>query len=224
MTAGFASIVAAFLSSGVPGASSCDTTGHEQSSFSRLRRTAIVSCDYDERQLFRRFVSLLALPEKALSIDAVEQRLSIPRLAASYDDPRSARYTASMNGTDGGWQATITFTEQFFPLDAWRRPRFRAGLRPRLIDPKTRGEITVDLTMMPTKPLNSPCSLAMDAVVGAGRRYGWRSETVIVVPTHGMSSPRTILRRGRSNVSIDVGQRDCVTGLVLGRVADGGAN
>ncbi|MFC0205610.1 hypothetical protein [Novosphingobium soli] len=192
----------------------------------KLRPVSILSCDYDEGQLARRLLSMFALPEAELGIDAVERVFSLTQLATLYDHSRSADYIVQLKGRDGQWEAQIAFSEQFFPLDASRRPRFRAGTRPTLSNPRIRGEMTFRLTLLSRLRPNQShlCVLKMDDVVSFARRNHWRAETVIQLPMDGVASPTTDLRRARSSAGGNVDQSGCVTELTLRKSADRGAN
>lgn len=156
----------------------CVKSDEERSSDTRLRPTAILSCGYDEEQLAQRLLSMFALPEADFGISAVERTLSLTRLTTSYDHPRAAYYTVQLKGRDEQWHAMITFSEDFYPLDASRRPRFRVGTRPKLINPRIRGEMTFRLTLLSRLHPNQsrPCILKMDDVVSFARRNRWRAE------------------------------------------------
>jgi hypothetical protein len=204
----------------------CFKIGDEQPD-AKLRPVAVLSCDYDERQLAQRLLSMFALPEAKLDVDAVQRTFSLASLATLYDHPRSAFYMAKLKGRDGHWEAQITFSEQFFPLDASRRPRFRQGLRPKLIDPRIHGDVTFRLTLLSRlDPIMSrACVLRMAEVVRYARRNRWRAETIIQYPTDEVAPSLTIdLRRTRSIAGGKVDQTGCVTELGLSKSADLMAN
>lgn len=204
----------------------CVKSDEERSPDTRLRPKAILSCRYDEQQLAQRLLSMFALPEANFGISAVERTFSLTQLTTSYDHSRAAYYTVQLSGRDGRWHAMINSSENFYPLDALRRPRFRVGTRPKLINPRIRGEMTFRLTLLSRlRPNQShPCVLKMDDVVSFARRNRWRAETVMQFPMDGIPSPTTTLRRARSSAGSDVDQSGCVTELTLSKSADRGAN
>lgn len=204
----------------------CVKIDQERSPDPRLRPMMILSCDYDEKQLSRRLLSMFVLPENDLSVEAVERTFSFPELTTAYDHPRDATYQVRVKGRDGSWDAIFSFSEGFYPLDAWRRPRFQVGERPKLLNPRVRGEQRFSMTSLSRSRSDESqfCALRMEDIVRFASRNRWHAETVLQQPTDGSWSWTTALRRGRSSAGSDVDQNGCVINFTLGRSADRKAN
>ena len=204
----------------------CVIVDQDASLDARLRPTLILSCSYSNEQLGQRLLSALAHPKESLSIDAVERIFSLPRLMTAYDHPRDATYQIRLKGEDGRWDAMLQFSESFFPLDAWRRPRFHPGKRPILLNPRIHGERRLELTWLPMKPKNYgvTCAFRMGEVERAAIRNRWRPETIIQTPTHGPFRAITQFSRERSYAGGEFDQNGCVSTFSLTKSVDPRAN
>jgi hypothetical protein len=205
----------------------CIKIDEELSLSAELRPVTVLSCNYDKKTIFQRSLSMLALPERSLSIEAVERVFSFSELTTLYDHSRHASYMVRVKGRDGSWEATLSFSEAFYPTDAWRRPRFRPGKRPKLLRPGIHGDTKFSVTFLSRlsekRQLN--CTLSDDEVVRFARRNGWQIEKMWLLPTDGVPPIlTTTLRRGRSSAGNDIDSSGCVTGLTLDRSADRRAN
>lgn len=198
-------------------AETCAGKGYEPAVDARILPVPVVQCSYGENILAQRIFSMLELPDRAFAVDGVERAFSLPALARLNDDDRSAYFYVTLIGPNEIWKAAVSFSESFYPLDARNRPMFDGGTRPKLLNPKTRGEIRFDLTILSEvrKGPDEACALKQDAIASAFRRKGWKEETILQHPTHSVPTWIPTWRRGRSSATTEVDQRACVTGLTI---------
>jgi hypothetical protein len=203
--------------------------GPEEPSISEQLRPGLTAiCAYDAPELNRRLLSLLRLPRRSFGIEAVEQAFSLPRLRTSYDQARTAHFSVVLQGApaNGRWRIMLDFDESFYPTDARGRPRFRGSSRPRLIDPRRRGDMRLDLVWLPqgSIPFGTPGCLSSERLIQAAQRSGWRAE---VAPHMVMDAPPMLsldLERDRMHgSSLLENDTGCIDDFLLTRDADPGA-
>ncbi|WP_374943544.1 hypothetical protein [Sphingomonas sp.] len=188
----------------------------------KLRPTLILRCDYDAVSLGDRMLAMLALAPSKPTIAMVERQFGVPEIATAFDAARSVSYSVQLIGPDDSWHVQFMFRESFFPTDAARRPRFRGGARPMLIDPHIRGEIRFDLDVLgpPQVLATKPCPLNVDRLERRARRQGWRRSHVIEFSSDIVVPPRVSYQRGHALVGGRYDARGCFTDFTLSIEAD----
>lgn len=143
--------------------------------FESLRAQPTAKCDYDLNNLYRRIEQLFAVKNRALRVELVEKLFSLPQMTTLFDAERSANYSITLTGVDG-WKAQISFDESFFPTDRQRQPKFVGEFRPKLINPRERGDMDFDLRILSQVARTSNC-LKISSVLDRAERTGWKDQT-----------------------------------------------
>jgi len=187
-----------------------------------------VACDYGAADLERRVLALLGARDSAPTIEAVERAFALPRLRTSFDDPRIASFDLILAGAPGhgSWQAMLNFTEGFYPTDAARRPRFRGGERPALIDPRRRGDLRFDVRWLkgPAIAFGRPGCLTEPQLERAAKRAGWRVERMMSQVMDAADEEAFVLRRGKMQAGAGFDRASgCIDDFSWTRPADPGA-
>ncbi|HEX8193346.1 MAG TPA: hypothetical protein VF552_10650 [Allosphingosinicella sp.] len=178
-------------------------------------------CTYDGPALTARLIGLLNLRSPGLAAEAVERAFALPRLDASFADPWNANYLVLLRAASGGaeWRMLLSLRESFGPGVAGRRHHLRGTARPVRIDPRIRGEMTLDVTLYGAEPpvAADPTCLAPARIADEAVRRGWRRGVPQPLTlSHGPPLWEMELKRGDLSFTIDVtGQPLCARRLTL---------
>lgn len=170
--------------------------------FEGLRPQPTAKCDYDLNELYRRIEQLFTVKNRALRVELVERLFSLPQMTTLFDAARSANYSITLIGSDG-WKAQISFDESFVPMDRQRQPKFIGELRPKLINPRERGDMDFDIRILSQVVGKSNC-LKISSALDRAKRTGWKDQTSWTTVTDGGPHMPTFGRNDGRSFSIYV--------------------